>query len=79
MEKEFVEIIGYNGDYLISNIGNVLSRKKTPYIILKTCLSKYGYFMVGLSKFGKFKLHSIHRLVAEHFLTNRSKKSTKNW
>ena len=51
MEEEFKEIIGYEGLYWVSNLGNVKSKRKQ----LKICLNVYGYPVVNLSKEGKMK------------------------
>lgn len=62
------EINNYNGEYLISNLGNVKSLKSLK--ILKPQDDKNGYLFVMLSKQSKKKNYKIHRLVAEHFLEN---------
>ena len=66
MEEEFKEIIGYEGLYWVSNLGNVKSKRKQ----LKICLNVYGYPVVNLSKEGKMKTFTVHRLVALHFIDN---------
>ena len=66
MEEEFKEIIGYEGLYWVSNLGNVKSKRKQ----LKICLDIYGYPVINLSKEGKMKTFTVHRLVALHFIDN---------
>lgn len=68
MEK-WKEINGYDGDYLVSDKGKVLSlkNKKKPRE-LKLFLSVNGYERVNLMKEGKTKQVFVHRLVANAFL-----------
>ena len=66
MEEIFKEIIGYEGLYWISNLGNVKSKHK----ILKPVINKDGYYCVTLSKKGKLKTYTLHRLIALHFIEN---------
>ncbi len=61
------DIKGYEGLYQISSNGRVKSLRNN--IILKQRQDRYGYYNVGLSK-GNTKKHSVHRLVAETFVTN---------
>ena len=74
----WVDIYGYEGLYQINEIGEIksLERKtennRTTYKerILKQHLTKYGYYKVHLFKDGENKTFLVHRLVAEHFLSN---------
>jgi hypothetical protein len=68
----FKDIIGYEGIYQISNLGNVkrLYKKKPNGIILKPLDNGAGYCQVGLSKNNKSKKHYIHRLLAQYFIHN---------
>ena len=63
----FVDIKGFP-NYQISNLGNVWS--KTTKKILKPYKTNRGYLTVGFWLEGKKKRLSIHRLVAQAFLTN---------
>lgn len=66
MEEKFVKIPGFE-DYEISNYGYVISYKsKEPK---KLTISSYpnGYKFVSLSKDGKVKGYSLHRLVLMSF------------
>lgn len=66
-------IKGYNGLYMVSNLGNVKSLgndKSRKERILKPYLNNNGYCYVNLSKEGKIKNYTIHRLVATTFLPN---------
>lgn len=77
------EIIGYEGLYLISDEGEVISLPRTyrakgkVYHRSKHTLKNYlrgrgklMYEAVALSKNGETKTHSVHRLVAEAFIPN---------
>ena len=74
MEEEIWKPIkDYEGLYEVSNLGRVKSlnyRKPGKEKILKNIESNYGYLMVGLTKNGKQKLFTVHRLVAETFIPN---------
>ena len=82
IEEQWKDIKGYEGIYLISNRGRVLSlyrykeraRGTSGYFIntreLKKSITTTGYESVGLVKDGKTKTHKIHRLVAKHFVAN---------
>lgn len=73
MEYQVKAVVGYEGIYEVDNQGNVFSlnygrtgeRKKRKLII-----NTKGYLSVNLSKDGKAKKCSVHRLVAEAFLPN---------
>ena len=78
--EEFRDIIGYEGLYMVSNLGNVKSLSKkvcnhrgcyiTKDIILKTAYNKKMYLQVKLYKNGESKTRSVHQLVAESFLNH---------
>jgi hypothetical protein len=70
----YVEINGYNGLYLIGNDGSVWNRRKQ----LKTFIINSGYEAIILVKDGKRKHHLIHRLIAEHFVSNPENKKEVN-
>lgn len=86
--EEFKPIAGYNGNYLISNLGTVKSVNRLAWNgyknhtlngrPLKPCISKVGYEMVTLSFNCKTKSHYVHRLVAETFIKNKENKRTIN-
>ncbi len=81
LKEEWKPIKGYEGLYLISNLGNVKSASRIRYKggVLKERILKprqrnkngknrYKYKLVALWKDGKRKDVSIHKLVAETFI-----------
>jgi hypothetical protein len=68
----WIDINGYNGDYQISNHGNVKSLKRDKPIILRPQIYGKGYFGVSLSIGTRQKQFYIHRLVAENFIEGRA-------
>lgn len=68
MKKEIWKaVVGYDGDYEVSNIGRVRSIKKGKIIILKPWIDSVGYPSVSLWKNGKQWHVRVHRLVWEAF------------
>ena len=85
MQEVWKNVVGYEGLYQVSNLGNVKSmervvkriRRGTFSVkerILKKSITGDGYYQVGLSKDGKEKNHKIHRLMAEAFFDYKNKK-----
>ena len=72
MNTASLDIKGYDGIYRISKDGTIhtVIRKGTKGNTIKHCLNRYGYAYVGLTKDGRRKNHTIHRLLALHFLDN---------
>jgi hypothetical protein len=78
MKEIYKSIIGYEGKYEVSNLGNVKSLERRVIIhngtrlvkekILKKGINTVGYEIVSLSINNKVKTHQIHQLVAEAFL-----------
>lgn len=78
-------IVGYEGKYLVSNLGNIKSQwyiqhnefptPRNQKIFREKILSIFdngtGYKFVYLMKDGKRKKYYVHRLVAEHFLNKK--------
>ena len=71
------DIKGYEGQYQVSNKGNVRSVARKDSIgrkcggrTLKPAYDKDGYLLVSLYKNGKAKKKRIHRLVIEAFVPN---------
>ena len=83
------DILNYEGYYQVSNHGNVRSldriitqqngrKQLVEGRVLKPYLTNKGYFKVHLSRDGKRKSRSIHRLVAIAFLPNPFQKPQVN-
>ncbi len=73
IQEEWKEIIGYEGKYLISNLGRVATAsnsKSRKLKILKPGRSDMQYLRVILFKNAKDTNQYIHRLVAIHFISN---------
>jgi len=75
MEEIFKPIEGYNGDYLISNYGNVKSNKTNRLLKIQ---NSSGYSRISLNLNGISKGFLIHRLVANAFIPNLENKRTVN-
>jgi len=79
------EAIGFNGEYLVSNLGNVMSYKPTNWVskekkykMLKPNLSKQGYLRLMTSMNSENKYYFVHRLVLEAFIPKPSENSIVN-
>ena len=73
MSEVWKDIVGYEGYYQVSDLGNVksLGNEKTKKDkILKPSLSTNGYYQVGLQINGVRKTYKIHTLVAMSFLNH---------
>ena len=73
MEEEWRDIAGYEGLYMVSNLGRVKSlnyNRTGQEGILKAFKDSAGYLQVNLFKDGSKKFYLIHRLVAIAFITN---------
>lgn len=70
------DIKGYEDNYQINEKGEV--RHKVKGNILKQGIGKVGYPVVSLWKNNKGKTHSVHRLLAEHFIPNPENKREVN-
>lgn len=71
------DVIGYEGYYQVSNLGNVKSLKSyggTTERVLAPQRNGTGYLKVMLCKDGKHKQFLIHRLVATAFIENKGAK-----
>ena len=71
--EEWRDIKGYEGKYMVSNLGRVKSlnyRRTGKEKIMKGVPDGHGYLQVKLWKDGKDKKYMINRLVAQAFLPN---------
>ena len=80
------DVVGYEGLYQVSNLGNVKSLPKhkgcgvgytQPERILRNSCNGH-YLFVYLSKDHKQKMHYVHRLVAQAFIPNPENKREVN-
>ncbi len=76
MKEVWKDVVGYEGLYKVSNLGNVFSVYAKRQKALNK--SKHGYLMVQLWKNNIGKHHSVHRLVATAFIDNPQKKPQVN-
>ena len=67
--ENWLPVEGYE-NYEVSDFGRVRSMKNGKKRILKPADNGIGYLQVGLSKEGKKKFFSVHRLVAVTFVPN---------
>ena len=73
MEEIWRDIKGFEGKYMVSNLGRVKSlnyNKTGKEKIMKGVPDGYGYFQLSLCKEGKVKNCRINRLVAQAFIPN---------
>jgi len=76
MNEIWKSILGYEGIYEISNLGNVKSLSKIVgkntrgEVILKPAIDRKGYLFVSLTKNKISKCCRIHRLIAIAFIEN---------
>lgn len=91
LDEIWKPVVGYEGLYEVSNLGNVKSLEKKQYMPihghLKILPKKYltltkarcGYIMVGMSTHTKKKTKkTVHRLVAIAFISNPENKAEVN-
>lgn len=70
LKEQYKDIIGYEGIYQISNLGNVISLKFGKRKLLKQGKNTTGYYQVALCNNCKTKSFLVNRLVALHFIPN---------
>lgn len=70
------DVVGYEDRYIVSEDGDIYS--KITHQLLKKKIDRYGYATVGLSRNGKTKWFTIHRLVATAFIPNPDNLPTVN-
>lgn len=73
--EEWKDIEGYEGMYMISSLGRVMSYFKLHAVpesdgILKHSKNRHGYLQIYLTKNSKSKYFAVHRLVAKAFIPN---------
>lgn len=77
-KEKWKEIEGYNGDYLVSDKGRILSKKRGRVKYRKLTKDSYGYYVLVLTNNGKRKHLKVHRIVAETFIENPDLKKSVN-
>lgn len=75
MKEIWRDVVGYEKYFMVSNFGNVWS-KRTKIILVPT-VTKAGYNTISTKLFGRLggsKIIRIHRMVAEAFIKNPENK-----
>jgi len=68
----YKDVIGYEGIYQVSNLGNIKSLKFNKEKVLNpSCSSPDGYYRVNLFINGKSTSRLVHQLMAESFLNHK--------
>lgn len=88
MEEIWRDVIGFEGLYMVSNLGNLKRYAKTwhsgrngsqvkslPESPVKTRISAWGYELCTLHKDGKKHTKRVHILVAQSFIVNDDNKN----
>ena len=78
MSEIWKDVLGYEGHYLVSNIGQVKSIKFKKNKILNPSTNNKGYLYISLYKNNTQIRRLVHRIVAEAFLSNPREKLTVN-
>ena len=69
-DEEWRPIEGYNGKYLVSNMGRVKSLKHAEARLLTAFPNNKGYYRVCLCQYGEGRHFLVSRLVAAAFCPN---------
>lgn len=78
MDEVWKDIKAYEGLYQVSNLGRVRCLKGKSERILKQRKDRNGYIKIHLSKHGKRKYTTLHRLIAQAFIPNPENKPQVN-
>lgn len=62
------DVVGYEGYYMVSNLGRIFSCRKNK--VMKQSANTKGYLQCGLMQNGKQLTQRVHRIVAMAFLPN---------
>ena len=74
--EQWRDIDGYDGAYQVSDLGRVRSRKSGEWRVMSASKNRKGYLRLDLSRDGKRKNASVHRLVAQAFIHNDDESKT---
>jgi|TARA_R110001606_G_scaffold232602_1_gene380059 hypothetical protein len=69
-EEIWKDVVGYEGDYQVSNMGRVKSFKKYQGVssrIIKPSKAHNGYLVFNLCKNNSKKTYSVHKIIQESF------------
>lgn len=66
----YKDVVGYEGIYQVSNLGNIKSLKFNKERLLNPCKDLDGYYKINLVINGLSKSRLVHQLVAESFLNH---------
>ncbi|MCS3423420.1 hypothetical protein M2403_002021 [Rahnella sp. BIGb0603] len=79
------DVVGYEGLYKVTQNGDVISMERVDARgirrkerKLKPALASTGYLVLGLTKNGKSRQNTVHRMVAEAFIPNPENKPQVN-
>lgn len=85
MTEEWRPVVGYEGSYEVSSMGTIRSldriNSRGSWIkgrLMKPYMNQYGYMKVKLRIKGEQTGYSVHRLVAQAFITNPDDKPQVN-
>ena len=78
IQEEWKVVAECNGEYKISNYGEVKSFKTGNWVTLKPRVNKAGYLSIAIHRKGKVKVYRINRLVALTFIPNPENKPQVN-
>lgn len=82
MEEIWKPVVGFEGLYEVSNLGNVKSIERNGTVkggkYMSKILDNYGYYMCKLRNKKIVKIPKIHRLVAQAFIPNPENKPQVN-
>lgn len=67
------DVVGYEGKYRVSNMGEVMSIINNPHLMTRS-LSSSGYLIVTLSNNGAVRHENVHAVVANAFVENKDGK-----
>lgn len=65
--ERWINVVDYEGDYLVSDKGYIISNKFNNPKIMRFHYTYNGYLFVCLSKNGVYKTKMVHRIVYESF------------